>query len=63
MVSIDAFTVTSSTSAVVSWLPLDETHHNDEAVNYTVRLINLNMTTQQTFSIDGTSYNLTGIVL
>ena len=61
VVSIESFTIISSTAGVVSWLPLDVIHHNDEMVNYTIRLTNLNQSEEtDTFNTQDTTFNITG---
>ncbi len=65
MVTIESFVITSSTSGVVSWLPLDEIHHNDETISYNIARTNLNSSdaSVESFSTVETAYNFTGTLV
>ena len=63
LVMIEFFSIISSTAGVVSWEPLDQIHHNDETVNYTIVVTNLNRSLDipaQTLHTAETVYTLTG---
>ena len=61
-VVVESFTITSNTSAVVSWSGLEEMHHNAETISYTLIIENRNTSNTTSLNTSTTTASITGLI-